>query len=75
MRSFRQVTRTFRVDRREGARVVEGCNTTRMYPSSRRKTANPCLEVEGGGTKGGESPRDGNPGKGYLLSWSLMLHY
>lgn len=44
-------------------------------PSSKRKIANPCLGVEGGRKGEGESPRDGNPGKGYLLSWSLMLHY
>lgn len=64
MRSFRQVTRTFRVDRREGARVVEGCNTTRMYQSSRRKTANPCLEVEGGGRRGERVHETETPGKG-----------
>lgn len=32
--------------------MVEGRNTTRMYPSSKRKTANPCLGVEGGEWKG-----------------------
>lgn len=65
MRSFRQVTRTFRVDRRKGARMVEGRNTTRMYPTSRRKTANPCLGAEGGGKGEGERVHETEtPGKG-----------
>lgn len=34
------------------------------------------LQIRSGGHKGVEKgPRDRNPGKGYLLSWSLMLHY
>lgn len=74
-RSFRQVTRTFRVDRRKGARMVEGRNTTRMYPELEEEDCQPLPRGRRGRKGGRESPRDGNPGKGYLLSWSLMLHY
>lgn len=44
--------------------MAEGRNTTRLYPSPRRKIANSCLGMEAEERGGGEGPRDGNPGKG-----------